>query len=229
MSIEPHLGFYNSQTLGQKGSIESIVHILKKEKYELFNFYVGSLLKPDAQWGTNFRSGGLEKAYEKNNVSFMARNKEMELEFQVHLTWNITLGDGKKHAYVGVATNQTARFYPNNERAVEYSNLLLYFGKILYSKVLPDFGWIDLQEPSGSTWFDVVEQCVIDQVYWANFYGPRYIAKYGIKNLLSTPAWQTETLNNQGCLVVLSAVLGQHEKIEVIKEYLEKLLQKRNT
>lgn len=225
MSIEPHLVFYDSRVLGQEGSLESIIDLLQKE-YELVNFRVGNLLQPDAQWGTNFQIDNLEKAYEKNNISFKAKNKKVDLELLVHLTWNIDLGDGKKHAYVGVVTFQTAYFYQDNKKAVEYSKRLLDFGKTLYSKVLPDFGWIDFQEPAGLTWFDEIELNILSQVYWANFVGASYITKYGINGFLNAPAWHTETLNDQGCLIVLSAVLGQQNNTEVMREYLIDLLQK---
>jgi hypothetical protein len=50
MSNEPRLVFLNSQTLGQRGSLEAILAAISSAGYELFDLRVGSRQDLLAHW-----------------------------------------------------------------------------------------------------------------------------------------------------------------------------------
>ena len=41
-------------------------------------------------------------------------------------------------------------------------------------------------------------------IFWANFYGPAYVEKYGRKFLLGAPGWKKEELDDGGILYVVT-------------------------
>jgi len=226
MSLEPHLAFFNSSLLGQPDCLEKIIFALQEKGYVLNGFYVGSYLEPDVNWDINSQSTqrGLEVAYDKHNLTFTVRNESEGFELFIQLDWNIDLDDGNRHAHIGAVTFQTGYFHSDEKTAVLYSRAFLDLGKHMFSLIQPDFGWIDLHEPAGSTWFDDVDRLSIPYVYWANFFGEGYVTKYGIDNFLSSPAWLSEPLNDSGVLVVLSPILGLSNNVEQVKSYFDNMI-----
>jgi len=225
MSLEPHLAFFNSSLLGQPDSLEKIIFSLLEKGYVLNNFYVGSYFEPDVNWDINSQGTqrGLEVAYDKHNLTFTVRNESEGFELFIHFDWNIDLGDGNKRAHIGAVTFQTGYFHSDEKTAILYSHVFLDLGKHLFSLIQPDFGWIDLLDLAGATWFDDIDRLSVPYVYWANFFGKGFVAKYGIDNLLSTPAWLSEPLNDYGVLVVLSPILGLSNNVEQVKSYFDYL------
>jgi hypothetical protein len=91
--------------------------------------------------------------------------------------------------------------------ADDFSAKLLDVGVALYDVVQPDFGWADLCEPAGYTWFNHVDALAVPHLYWANFLGPNYVQKIGADVLLSLPMWHVRQLRDRGFLCVLSPAI----------------------
>jgi hypothetical protein len=116
---------------------------------------------------------------------------------------------------------QTALF--SGPDADVYSEIFVNFGVALYESVMPDFGWADLDQPGGHTWFDHVDALAIPHLYWANFFGPSYVQRIGRDVIKSALSWQVRELRDGGLLCVVSPVIGHigaHHRTQAIMKVL---------
>jgi hypothetical protein len=76
-------------------------------------------------------------------------------------------------------------------------------GHKLYPALRPLFGHVDrfgvnrLSEKS-------LKKRELKYLFWANFYGPAYVAKYGRKFFMEAPGWKKEQLDDGGVLYVVT-------------------------
>ena len=94
--------------------------------------------------------------------------------------------------------------------AERYSKSLFDFGqKHSIGAISPEFGWLDFGDPAGST-SDPRRRNIgtLPHLYWANFFGPRYVRKLGREWIGNAPGGYLESLNDGGVLYVVSPALG---------------------
>jgi hypothetical protein len=75
------------------------------------------------------------------------------------------------------------------------------FGRLLYSHLRPKYGRIDeggYDKPSDMA----IARTELKYLFWANFFGPAFVEKYGKKFLLGAPGWVKEELDDGGILYV---------------------------
>lgn len=229
MSLEPRLVFLNSPSLGQPGSLEATLAIIQSKGYEIVDLRVGSQKAPVVGWDKYDLNTqhDLGIVYEKRQLSFRAQNAAERFELSLWIRWDQS-AEGEVHmAYVSAVCFQTALFNRSEYNPEHSSRLFVEFGKSLYKVIVPDFGWIDICEPAGCTWYDDVSRLAVPHVYWANFFGRSYVAKFGRERMLRAPVWSIEELNDGGLLYILSPSLTSaspdRDSNEVVKGYLESI------
>jgi hypothetical protein len=209
MSYEPRLVFLNSKTLGQPNSLESIIATIQMIGYSVSNVRVGNYREQFGFWSEYDQQTQCELgiAYEKRQLSFEAKNELDTLEVSLQLHWEESRGIAQR-AHVSVVSFQTALFSRTECNPEYHSRLFLDLGKSLYKVLLPDFGWSDVCEPAGYTWYDDVQTLAVPHLYWANFFSPPYVARIGREKIMSAPAWSIEELPDGGLLYVLASYPG---------------------
>jgi hypothetical protein len=73
---------------------------------------------------------------------------------------------------------------------------------LLYNELRPVYGWIDEpgeNEPSTKS----IQSADLKYLFWANFYGPSYVERYGRDFVLGAPGWKKEELDDGGVLYVV--------------------------
>jgi hypothetical protein len=81
---------------------------------------------------------------------------------------------------------------------------LLDLGRRLYPDLRPRYAWID--ERSGNVPEDSEIAAVrLQYIFWANFWGPAYVERYGRDFLRGAPGWRVEDLEDGGILYVTTA------------------------
>ncbi len=78
---------------------------------------------------------------------------------------------------------------------------LLSYAELLYPLLHPKYAWID---ESGENCLGPKRIAAIDlkYIFWANFFGPEYVVKYGRKFFLEAPGWKVRELDDGGILYV---------------------------
>lgn len=99
----------------------------------------------------------------------------------------------------GIPSCHLGTFLQRHERfhVATFSQRLLDLGHDLYTRVRPALGWIDkswAQRPS----FVEVQHTSLVSIGWANWFGPRYVERYGGALLLSIPGHTTFHLDDGG-------------------------------
>ncbi len=91
--------------------------------------------------------------------------------------------------------------FPDLSKVDPVAHGQLAFARLLYPYLRPKYGWID--EPSGNepTSKDIAAT-TLQYIFWANFFGPDYVARYGRDFLLNAPGWKIEELDDGGILYV---------------------------
>jgi len=97
----------------------------------------------------------------------------------------------------------------------------LGLGRLAYSVLRPAFAMIDEESYIEDS---RVQRTEIKTIYWANFFGPGYVKKYGRKFLLKAPGWKTEELEDGGVLYVARESLSDWclNKPREVLEYFKK-------
>lgn len=230
MSLEPHLVFLQSKTLGTPGSVERFMQAFRFQGYEVADSNAGSdqhvVGKP--KHGGCFAEQAVAHAYKQQELSFDAY-RLTESEDGIRFEVSVTAGWGERHlgkssrTWVGLTCFQTALFNRSYYDTGYYSRLFLDLGKALYSVLQPIFGWLDFCQLSGFTGFEDVEILNISHIYWANYFGPDYVSKLGFRHLMTAPAWSVESLNDGGILYVLGSCPGAisegHVAVEDVRRH----------
>lgn len=71
----------------------------------------------------------------------------------------------------------------------------------LYSSLRPEYGWIDVCADEAVP-VKTLRVREIAYIFWANFYGPEYVDKYGKDFFLKAPGWCKEELDDGGVLYI---------------------------
>lgn len=149
--------------------------------------------------------------------------RQIRFEVLVQLGWGEEHLGKEKRAWIGVTCFQTLLFNRPEHDTEYYSRLFLDLGRELYAVLRPAFGWLDFCQPSGQTGFDDVEHLDIPHVYWANYFGPDYVSKFGRDHFVSAPAWAIEPLDDGGILYILGSgprvVCENHVTIAAVQRH----------
>jgi len=86
----------------------------------------------------------------------------------------------------------------------EGAQLMLKVGIELYTYLRPWYGWLDHSQHDFISFEAIRDRKELDTIYWANFYGPQYVEKYGPNLFLDSPAWKKEKLPDSGIYLQLS-------------------------
>jgi hypothetical protein len=99
------------------------------------------------------------------------------------------------------------------------------FAELLYPHLRPKYGWID--EPSGNLpSAKSIAATRREYIFWANFFGPEYVERYGRDFLLNAPGWKVEQLDDGGILYVATESYMQwwsQEQPEIVKYFQAKV------
>ncbi|MBI4317573.1 MAG: hypothetical protein HY675_03705 [Chloroflexi bacterium] len=79
----------------------------------------------------------------------------------------------------------------------------LRFAELIYPHLGPAYGWLDEVGERLYRGQDVPAR-KLAYIFWANFFGPPYVEKYGRDFLLGAPGWRVEELSDGGILYVIS-------------------------
>ncbi|TAK30235.1 MAG: hypothetical protein EPO21_19615 [Chloroflexota bacterium] len=116
--------------------------------------------------------------------------------------------------------SQTAPLYVDVQRVDAVATGFLRFAELVYPHLCPEYGWLD---ESGERLYR--EQDVparkIAYLFWANFFGPPYVERYGRDFLLGAPGWRVEELSDGGILYVLSPSFVNLWQVAKEKEVLD--------
>jgi hypothetical protein len=164
------------------------------------------------EWNTSSRTQILAEAVHEKELSFQCVNTNLKFEMGQHINWDVAELGGKSRAWIQSYTFDTAYFWNSIESSEKYSQLLLTIGTRLYDILMPTFGWIDFNFGVYTSHEDL-ESAKLPALYWANFFGPRYISKFGEDKIRNAPGWKIDRLSNNGYLYVLSSGLGLSDDI----------------
>lgn len=215
MSSSVDILFLDSQTLGQSKSLEAIFQVFIANQFEVRHVRVADeIYDADIEM---FR-----KAYVTQAISFSAVNDSWPIEVFQQIAWGETQMGGERRAYIRTSTESVALWREEYDNS-RYCTLFLELGKHLYEVVKPSFGWIDLYHGWTTTHEDI-ESINLTHLYWANFFGPRYMECIGRDKILNAPAWDIEELSDGGLLYLLAPHLGntdEHVSTTAVREYFD--------
>jgi len=173
------------------------------------------------EWSAENMASILASASREKQLTLRYVNPELNFEISQEIIWSEEELGGNNRAWIDTYTFATAYFWNSVETSETYSELLLAIGLELYNILNPTFGWIDFNFGIFTTHEDI-ESVKLPVLYWANFFGPRYVDKLGKARIESAPSWKVEQLADGGYLYVLSSGLGlsrydvSSEKIKAI-------------
>jgi hypothetical protein len=102
-----------------------------------------------------------------------------------------------------VRIHQSASF-PDLRQVDPVALGLLDLGRRLYPDFRPRYAWID--ESSGNEpETEEIKATRLQYIFWANFWGPAYVERYGRDFLRGAPGWRVEDLEDGGILYVTTA------------------------
>ncbi len=93
--------------------------------------------------------------------------------------------------------------YVDPQRVDSATSSFLRFAELLYPHLGPEYGWLDEVGERLHREQDVPAR-KLAHIFWANFFGPPYVERYGRDFLLGAPGWRVEELSDGGILYVLS-------------------------
>lgn len=83
------------------------------------------------------------------------------------------------------------------------ANGQLSFACLLYPRLACAFGCVDEMGDNMAS-AKSVKKTELKHIYWANFFGPAYVKKFGNDFLLGAPGWKKEKLGDGGVLCVVT-------------------------
>ena len=233
---EVRLRFHLVKDMGKPGSLEAILDILQAlrlppDTVQVGDYmYVGEhLRKPIALWVEEpleqvRRQLGV--AYEHRHLHVLVVQDQSDeynwLVFRLDLKWEYDQGGTPMKTRVYLRTHDAWMFNEAKYPREYYAQLLLRLAKELYAILHPVFGSIDFC--SNRTREKDVRALEIPHIYWANFFGPEYVEKYGKEYFMKAPGWLHEELDDGGILYVLAPVMARRVKgykalVEEVKTY----------
>jgi hypothetical protein len=219
MSTSSVILFLDSATLGGRGSLEKMV-----SGFEDLNFIIEKVRVEETEFSKDeyyrHQQEIFNLGYSEQALSFNAVNLEWGIEIFQQIAWGEQKMGASNRAYIRTTTDNIALWRLGYDNAA-YSTFFLDIGRHLYQLVQPTFGWID-QYHGWTTTHEDIESLQLRHLYWANFFGPRFIENFGRANLLNAPAWRTEELPDGGILYLVAPHLGvdaDHVSLSKVKEY----------
>ena len=230
---EVKLRFHLTKDIGKPGTLEAILDTLQAlglpPKEVRVGGYVNGHFAPFAMWvrePLEHVRGQLHLAYKHKHLFIgVAQDQSDEynwLVFDLELEWEHDSDERPMKTRVYLSTLDAWMFNEAKYPRDYYAQLLLRLAKELYTILHPVFGSIDFC--SNRTREKDVEALEIPHIYWANFFGPEYVAKYGKEYFLKAPGWLHEELDDGGILYVLAPVMARRVKgykalVEEVKAY----------
>ena len=113
---------------------------------------------------------------------------------------------GQNYNYVSAAINFHTFESPDYESPYfeDGVQLMRKLGMEFYDYLQPWYGWLDYDQHDFLSFEAISERKELDTLYWANFYGPQYIEKYGLNTFQKSPCWKKEELPDGGIYLQLS-------------------------
>ncbi len=203
-------------------ALREIFKVTSEFGFEYVEFKAKSASGDKLSWGADAsQEEVIAKAIEFESVSFEVKKETISpsvLNLHFALGWGkAQLGDADR-LWLYVFSHQIQMFVSESFlsfRDMEsfhpdvHCRLLLDYGKALYAILLPTFGWSDIEQPAGYTWYTDLENDSIEHWYWANFFSLAYVEKIGRSKILNTRAWLVEELSDGGILCVVSPTPGE--------------------
>jgi len=230
---EVRLRFHRTKDIGKPGTLEAILDVLQALGCHVADGHVGDLFRPVVRWvipgmppvDEDVRRG-LHIAYKHRHLEILVgqdlSDEYNQFGFWLELKWEYDSSGQLVKTYVSLHSDDTPLFNREDLHRDYYAQLLLRLAKELYTILHPVFGSIDFC--SNRTREKDVEALEIPHIYWANFFGPEYVAKYGKEYFLKAPGWLHEELDDGGILYVLAPVMARRVKgykalVEEVKAY----------
>lgn len=206
MSASLDIRFLDSYALADLITLEKVVQIFLDMGFSIKEFEVNNQA---LAWegGPESIRRLLTLAHQSKNCYFLAWNPAWHLEIRQYIAWNSLKLGGERRAWIVTTTNNTPYFWYAEKNPLRYSRFYLDIGKQLYEVLRPTFGWIDFDYGLHTTHEDI-EALELPALYWANFFGPPYVAKIGREKIMTAPAWSVEELSDGGLLYVLASCPG---------------------
>jgi len=226
MSVDLALIFLNAQTIRNPDGLERFIEGLQASGFRVWDFKVGRSTEVSSQ-SDDCTIQVLQLARELHELKFNARRptgtkRNLEFDFFVQIGWGEHLLQGADRTWVCLTCRSGPLLrYPEFDPTY-HSRLMLDIGKKIYSTLLPAFAWIDFGHLAGHTWFDDLEKLRIPHIYWANYFGPAYLAGIGRVRVMRAPAWRLEPLDDGGLLYVLASSpdsTEDHVDVRSVKEH----------
>lgn len=206
MSSTLDIRFLDSRTLGRGVGTEDVVRVFLSMGFTILEFEVEGHVQ---QWPKERRIAVqfLQAADRAMRFGFRAWHEQCDLEVRQSTAWSLPGGRSVPWAWIVTRTDNTPYFWRPEYSPAEYSRLFVNLGKELYGAILPSFGWIDFDYGLRTTHEDI-ESLELPALYWANFFGVRYVEKIGRDRIETAPGCRIEELPDGGLLMVLASGPG---------------------
>ncbi|RME10853.1 MAG: hypothetical protein D6802_08310 [Ardenticatenia bacterium] len=212
------LRFYQAKDLGKPGSLEAILDTLQALGLPPDSVQIGSSLVTESiVWWDHYDENvrrQLGVAYKHRHLNILVVQDQSDeynqLVFRLDLKWEHDRVGSPVKTRIYLSTLDAWMFNEAKYPREYYAQLMLRLGKALYTILHPVFGSIDFC--SNRTREKDVQVLEIPHIYWANFFGPEYVEKYGKEYFLKAPGWLHEELDDGGILYVLAPVMARRVK-----------------
>jgi hypothetical protein len=214
-----NIHFLDSRTLGKPGSLERILLLFEEIGFVIKEFKIGG--ESVGQEG-EFKKTDLALVYEQKGCWFSAFNPIWRFEIYQYVFWDVPELGGEGRCYICTRNNNEPYFWEPEKDPERYARFYLDIGKGLYTILQPTFGWIEWDLEWLPTKHEDIEHLRLPALYWANFFGPPYVRKWGRDRILKAPAWRVEELPDGGLLYVLASSPGwsqAHVALEEVRAY----------
>lgn len=231
MSNKPILEFWNAKHLGEAGSLEVILEKINAMFHQIRYVHVGNHVSGlFADWPIYNQKvlDEIDIAYQKQHLKFLASDSQKSeynhLMLRFELSWKQDKANKLSQQNLHIHAAYSSSLFTQKRFHWEfYAQKFLEVGIQMYNILQPEFGCIELCSPRGRTNLKDISKLEIPHIYWANFFSPDYVQKFGEEFLLGAPCWKKEILNDNGVVLVLSPHMGtqmaNNSNFEKIKEY----------
>jgi hypothetical protein len=219
MSAPLTLIFLDSEDLYYRINVNDLIDATIEYGFEVNDFVVENTLITWDEFITHPLL--ISSINDLHKLSFKGFHEEMKFEIRTQLGRGEEMLEKPGRVWVSVSTSNTPYFWNSEYDSILYSKFFIEYSKILYSILLPAFGWIDFNYGL-FTDFDDIESLRLPSLYWANFFGTPYIKKFGKEMITNAPAWDMQILPDGGYLYLLAPSPGltaNHVDVTAVKEY----------
>jgi len=193
--------------------------------FELSPIYVGSWVTGIHSHWRKYSDKVLKEVdiiYEHGDLTIIILEKgdDTGVAIALKLEWSPNEKDISSSSRV--IAEDIASPYTKDEYGAKYNCAkALELAQVMYIALSPEFGWIEICKSSGYTRSEDVVLAKITHVYWGNFFGPKYVEKYGEDFFIKAPGWKAEPLTDGGYLYVLAPIMKKSPKafLKEITEY----------